>query len=1109
MSVRLLLLVGEFDGKDSGVDKILREWTAAGLLNVVAWFSVTTDNPHRPQVTLSENGEISQAPLFELLTSRIWNEVNVVAVRQENLASLDKRRFESELSILHLVEKSFDAHKDLEFNSFTCSIGEDYGLAEDAFSNLWNLHLLQEPIARIDEAVAAQPLWDDERHLLVALLAILAGGGFVWQFSGLVAELNDPVSGSHRPLRVGRAYLRVVSAGRLTDEILSGAFPASGPWSIPPDVPNARSVPPGSSISDSVVNALRTQGDFAFKNWVAPKKEKAEKLGLLAGILLFFKEYVAALKGIPLSLVGRVKGEIEDWMQKVTFGSDSSVLLKFDPLVDDLHTDDLVDTIKLLDLGAEIDPIGNSAPWMMLQQVALGAVDGGRFPSEVPVPMQGSYRLIYTDPTAIGPSPSDGYFEITNFERELLELSESSQRIGPMDLEEARTFQLRLDALRAEMNTEVVPTITKGVTAGSPKKALQKGNESAVATAKSKKPRFWQIRKKRKLKKALKIEEARRKSEAIAETLKRADKEKSEPELETAPSTQEVENSELDVNEISQDEATTPEDESTKTDTVVSGSDISRHKPSHPDFVPTEYIPLTAFYQGQRSDLASEYDAANRIYSSAISSYKAAKGLWSLNKSCDHCGTAFDHGVLYLHEPTQELVHVGHICARKVLPLPDETDLMQKKLTALEKRWSSWLSQRSGSLLWRVGQSIVSGLITSRTELARSLAILSERPHVEKGVETVQLRFNKWTRRGMFWFMMLVAASIASVVLTPLPLLLFAITLTVSFSGFLVRLGFLARDIVRAKYKLSVMMDEYERTYAKARHEVGEIVRLTSVREQFEDWQSVIREIVHVPFGRKLGFSAEKVGIEDVARPSAMVLGRSQPNDEQKMQLFLSARKQTIHGGWLTEIMDIAKEEWKKDYENARMTGPADNIVPESDNASSHSVVGKRPLSDEDVYYPRTDFKRRVLSGVLQEKLVQRKSEQVAEDLRRTSIENLLGTVDVSGLGSALNGMKVEDFLSGLSTEPDEQVAFPSDLISHVHAHRRVFFPETFLPPFGSLNAEAGQLQVQPGAELTAAAWRIELSEPLLPLDIFKGFVPRSYEGTQTEDPGEEKQSVV
>jgi hypothetical protein len=1109
MSVRLLLLVGEFDEKDSGIDNILREWTTAGLLNVVAWISVSSDVPHRPKVTLSENGDISSVPLFELLTSRIWSEVNVVAVRQENLNSLNIERFEREVSLLQLVNKSFEAHKDLDLSSFTCSIAEESGLIEEAFSNSWDLHLLQEPIARIDEAVAAQPLWDDERHLLVALLAILAGGGFVWQFSGLVAELNDPVSGSHRPLRVGRAYLRVVSAGRLTDEILSGAFPASGPWSIPPDVPNARSVPPGSPISDAVVNALRTQGDFSFKNWVAPKKEKAQKLGLFAGILLFVKEYVAALKGIPLSLVGRVKGEIEDWMQKMTFGSDSSVLLKFDPLVDDLHTDDLVDTIKLLDLGAEIDPIGNSAPWMMLQQVALGAVDGGRFPSEVPVPMQGSYRLVYTDPTAIGPSPSDEYFEITNFERELLELSESSQRIGPMDLEEARTFQLRLDALRAEINVEGTPNNSKSGVNSSAKKSVQKEKELTASATKVKKPRFWQIRKKRKLKKALKIEEARRKSEAIAETLKRADKKKAETELETKTPTQEVENSELAVNEASEDEATTPEEESTKADTVESDGNISRHKPSHPDFVATEYIPLTAFYQGQRSDLTSEYDAANRIYSSAISSYKAAKGLWSLNKSCDHCGTAFDHGVLYLHEPTQELVHVGHICARKVLPLPDEADLIQKKLMALEKRWASWLSQRSGSLLWRIGQSIVSALMMSRTELARSLVVLAERPHIEKGVEQVQLRFNKWTRRGMFWFMMLLAASIASVVLTPLPLLLFAIALTVSFSGFLIRLGFLARDIVRAKFNLAVMMDDYERSYSKARHEVGEIVRLTSVREQFEDWQAVIREIVHVPFGRKLGFASEKVGIEDVARPPAMVLGRSQPNDEQKMQLFLSARKQTIHGGWLTEIMDIAKEEWKRDYENARMTGPADNILPESDNASSQSVVGKRPLSDEDVYYPRTDFKLRVLSGALQEKLVQRKSEQVAEDIRRTSIENLLGTVDVSGLGSALNGMKVNEFLSGLSNEPDEQVAFPSELISHVYAHRRVFYPETILPPFGSLNVEAGQLQVQPGAELTAAAWRIELSEPLLPLDIFKGFVPRSYEGSQAEDPGEEKPSVV
>jgi len=44
------------------------------------------------------------------------------------------------------------------------------------------------------------------------------------------------------------------------------------------------------------------------------------------------------------------------------------------------------------------------------------------------------------------------------------------------------------------------------------------------------------------------------------------------------------------------------------------------------------------------------------------------------------------------------------------------------------------------------------------------------------------------------------------------------------------------------------------------------------------------------------------------------------------------------------------------------------------------------------------------------------------------------------------------------------------------------------LPPPGSLNADAGQIQVQPGVELTAAAWRVELSAPIHPLEILKGY---------------------
>jgi hypothetical protein len=336
--------------------------------------------------------------------------------------------------------------------------------------------------------------------------------------------------------------------------------------------------------------------------------------------------------------------------------------------------------------------------------------------------------------------------------------------------------------------------------------------------------------------------------------------------------------------------------------------------------------------------------------------------------------------------------------------------------------------------------------------------------------------------------LLVIAAALASVVLTPVPLLLTVLIITIYFSGFIIRMLFYARDVVREQYKLRVAMDAYERAYDRARHDISEIVRLTSIYEQFEDWQTILREIVHMPFGREIGFGDTRAGIDEVTRPPAMILGKSSPDDRQKMQLFLNARRQTIHGGWLLEILDILKDEWRSDYENARLTTPADNILPEADNAPSGSIVGKRPLSDDDVFYPRTDFRRRVTAGHLQRALVARKAEQVAVELRQTALGKLLATVEVTGLGAALSGQSVEEFLTGLSVDADGGVGFPADLIADAYPNHRLYGPELVLPVPGSLNAEAGQIQVEPGVELTAAAWRVELSAAIHPLEILKGF---------------------
>ena len=1086
MSNRLVLLVGDFAGSDSQVASVLAEWSSAGLLGTVAWVS-TEASDQRPRVTISEKARIAEQELFGLLTSRIWSQVSVVAVRQDRVDNLSQDRFDREARLLGLVQRAFDAHPDIEFQSFTVSIAEESGLVASAFSNVWKVHILHEPVVRIDRVVASQPMWDDHRHLLVLLLALSLAGGFVWQVGALAPEMADQVSGLHRPIRIGRSYLRVVSAGRLTDDVLAGAFPKSGPWSIPPDVANALAVPPGTAMSDGVVESIKLSGGFAYRAWKSPPAAKGRQMGIFEGIKLYLKEFGNALRSIPLDLVGKVKKDIEEWVQKTTFGSDSSILLKFNPGEDNLNPDDFVAKIRHLQLDNGVDPVIDTEPWIVLQRTALGAVDGGQFPSAVQVPTSGANRLVYTDPIAVGPAPDDESFEVTSFEAVILKMDEGQRKIGPMDVDDALTLKSHLDYSQARLSAQQ-PESRRAVSPAQTTKSLAPDKPSKSA---KKLGWFKRWRKRRKDRKTQK------KAPATIATPAASDESRAQSPIAGTDAFLHAEATQSSQN------ATEVSDSAASTESETQTDEGLRHTPSHPDFDASEYTPLSVFYQGERPELLDEFAEANRLYAAAKSSYPTVSGRFAKNQSCDHCGTGFDHGVVYLHNPSKKLVHVGHICARSTLPLPSEIDLLSSRLTDLDKRFSEWLSARSGSLLWRVAESILRGIVTARTDLATCLELLATRPQMRANVANAYFRFGKWTRRGVLSLVLVIAAALASIVLTPIPLLLAVLIVTAYFSGLIVRILFLARDIVRERFKLRVAMDEYEKAYHRARHDVFEVVRLSSLRDQFHDWQIVIREIVHLPFGREVGFATASTGIDEVTRPPAMILGSSRPDDRQKMQLFLNARRQTIHSGWLLEILDMLKEEWRKDYENARLTTPADNILPEADNAPAGSVVGKRPLTDDDVYYPRTDFRRRVVAGDLQKALVVKKAEQVAMDLRQTSLDRLLAAVEVTGLGSALSGQSVQQFLSGLSSHQDSGVSFPPDLIADSYPNHRLYGPELVLPAPGSLNADAGQIQVQPGVELTAAAWRVELSAPIHPLEILKGYKPEESFDTDLTPPDE------
>ena len=119
MGNRVVLLLGDFEGVDREIASVMHEWSDAGLLATVAWINVNQSVTARPKAMVVDEATACEMDLFEFLTSRIWQQISVVAVRQGNLSDLPDERFDSETKLLRMIERAFEDHSGLDFVSFT------------------------------------------------------------------------------------------------------------------------------------------------------------------------------------------------------------------------------------------------------------------------------------------------------------------------------------------------------------------------------------------------------------------------------------------------------------------------------------------------------------------------------------------------------------------------------------------------------------------------------------------------------------------------------------------------------------------------------------------------------------------------------------------------------------------------------------------------------------------------------------------------------------------------------------------------------------------------------------------------------------------------------
>ena len=455
MSNRLTLLAYSRSEDGDEVARLFSEWVGSDLLDQVGLVDIDQAiDATSTEVDWIENGSRSTTSLSDVLTGRMWKFVTLVSMRLQSLETYSSNRFNSEFDLIATVRGAFLA---TEVRCYSLGVAQSApSFKLELFDPQFDAHFLHDPVLVADNRVATLPITDGNRSVVCLMSAVTISGGLRWQ-SAPTIDMSEAASGMSRPVRLFRVQLRAINAGRFVDDVLAGAFPESGPWTTPPEV-KAVQAPPGSAVDSGVISDVCSLAAFTCEPFVGPPRRLPESISLVDGLVLFMKNFVDALKRAPFIMIDQFVTSVGDRVtraaQRLTFGSDSALVMEFKPGMPRADTERLLEQLQSARMPDIAPPaIPDPRPWQILRETALSLVDGGDIPVEVHAPTHNTHRVLYVDPWAIGPAPSDTSFELTEGERELVGLQSDIGKIGPMDVADARA----LEAVLSNLTQRAVP----------------------------------------------------------------------------------------------------------------------------------------------------------------------------------------------------------------------------------------------------------------------------------------------------------------------------------------------------------------------------------------------------------------------------------------------------------------------------------------------------------------------------------------------------------------------------------------------------------------------------------------------------------------------------
>lgn len=350
-----------------------------------------------------------------------------------------------------------------------------------------------------------------------------------------------------------------------------------------------------------------------------------------------------------------------------------------------------------------------------------------------------------------------------------------------------------------------------------------------------------------------------------------------------------------------------------------------------------------------------------------------------------------------------------------------------------------------------------------------------------------------------------VISSVLGVVVSVLgiPILLFVVISWATAFAFTQVVNIVKRALAlrRIDFLKKSQATEIEKQYRDLVHAINEFRRLQLLKVQFTDWQRLVRELVHYPYGRidEIGETIEL--IDAAAIPPQMIVARLKPDAPQATKLRNYAKEQLTGSGYLDSILIEMYNNWKEHYESIK------ELLHQSNPYLDVSPLNLEPgvvHAGRKYYFSRRDFVDSSIVGNLRTTLVDEKVHSLSENIFDSIIEDIFAKVD-SELYPAFNSESPFSFLVGLTQQ--SRMNFSADYFAPEKRDKdeveQIDLDVSFLSAEESLIK--GFLISGEDQQILLASTKVDISRPFSPTRFLTYSHPYSITGvtprSSTDDP--------